>query len=78
MSVAYRTDGSEIGLRSVAFEAITVVIQNGAKDTNESLLKTVPPFLEKLQETFSMQVVSNDDRERQVPFSSFEKICFWC
>ena len=42
------------------------MIQNGAKDTNNDLFSTVPLFLDRLEETFRMQIVSVDDRERQV------------
>ena len=71
LEVAYRDDGNEIGLRASAFEAIAAIIQYGAKDTHESALQIVPHLMEKLNETFSMNVCNNDDREVQIEFQGY-------
>ena len=71
LKVAYRNDGNEIGLRASAFEAIAAIIQYGARDTHESALKIVPHLMEKLNETFSMNLCNNDDREVQIEFQGY-------
>uniref|UniRef100_A0A7S4KR14 Importin N-terminal domain-containing protein n=1 Tax=Paramoeba aestuarina TaxID=180227 RepID=A0A7S4KR14_9EUKA len=71
LACAYRMDGNEIGLRASSFEAIAAIIQFGAKDTHESGLKILPHLIDKLNETFSMQVLNNDDKEIQIEFQGY-------
>ena len=71
LQVAYRNDGNEIGLRASAFESIAAIIQYGAKDTEARALEIVPHLMEKLKETFNMNILNNDDREIQIEFQVF-------
>jgi importin subunit beta-1 len=58
-----REDADENNLRVSAYEAMNVLIQNSAKDTQHIVLKVLPVFIDRLAKTFTMQVVSSDDRE---------------
>ena len=63
MQVAEREDCDECNLRVTAFEAITVLIQYSAPDCKSILLQLLPVVLEKLNQSFSMPVLTNDDKE---------------
>jgi len=60
-----REDADESNLRPSAYEAINVLIQNGAKDTQPLVVAVLPVFLQRLEQSFSMQIVSSDDKEQQ-------------
>jgi len=60
-----RPDSSENNLRVSAYEALNVVITNAAKDTVDHILQLLPIILKRLEDTFTMQIVSADDREAQ-------------
>jgi len=60
-----REDSSESNLRTSAYEAINVLIQSGAKDTHPVILNALPIFLARLEKTFTMQIVSQDDKQEQ-------------
>jgi importin subunit beta-1 len=50
-------------LASGAYEALNLLIQNSTKDSLPLIAQLLPPFLERLEKTFSVQVVSSDDKE---------------
>jgi len=60
-----RTDASENNLRSSAYEALNTVLAQSAQDTLTNVSEIAPFICEKLEKTFAMQLVSNDDREEQ-------------
>mmetsp|Transcript_16497 Transcript_16497/g.27260 ORF Transcript_16497/g.27260 Transcript_16497/m.27260 type:complete len:855 (+) Transcript_16497:110-2674(+) len=66
LDVTERDDAAESNLRSSAYEAINVLIQNAARDVFVVLAQIIPPVIERLEKTFSMQIVSADDREEQI------------
>jgi importin subunit beta-1 len=57
MMTTEREDADESNLRTSAYEAINVLIHNGAKDTHQIVLQAVPVFIDRLEKTFSMQVI---------------------
>lgn len=63
LQVADREGSDEANLRVTAFEAITVLIQNSAPDCKAILLQLLPVIVERLNQSFSMPVLTNDDRE---------------
>jgi importin subunit beta-1 len=65
-----KDDLDENNLRASCFEAINVLIQNGAKDTVPTVAAVVPIFIDKLEKTFQLQIVSNDDKETQSELQS--------
>jgi len=64
-AVTEREDAAEANLRTSAYEAINVLIQNSATDVFPALQQIVPVVLDKLQKTFSIPIVSHDDKEEQ-------------
>ncbi|KAG8465477.1 hypothetical protein KFE25_002784 [Diacronema lutheri] len=60
-----RADSAENNLRSSSFEALNTVLSQSATDTMANLREIVPYLCDKLERTFSMQIVSADDREEQ-------------
>lgn len=60
-----RPDAGEHNLRCSAYEALNTTLTNSADDTRPSIEQLLPVVLKRLQDTFEMQVVSNDDREAQ-------------
>jgi len=65
-----RDDSNESNLRTSAYEAINILIQSGAKDTHQIILNATPLFIDRLEKSFAMQIVSQDDREQQVELQS--------
>jgi len=65
-----RTDADEANLRTAAYEVINVLIQSGAQDTVTSTVEAVPLFVSRLEKTFSMQILTTDDREVQTELQS--------
>jgi len=63
LQVTDREGCDESNLRAAAFEAITVLIQNSAPDCKQILLQLLPVIVERLNTSFSMQVLTNDDKE---------------
>lgn len=43
--------------RTSAYEAINVLIQSGAQDTHQLIMAATPVFIERLEKTFTMQVL---------------------
>jgi importin subunit beta-1 len=60
-----REDSDESNLRTSAYEAINVIINSGAKDTYSTVNAVIPVFVEHFEKTFSMQIISQDDKENQ-------------
>lgn len=65
MVTTERDDVDESNLRASAYEAINVFIQCGAKDTHPITVAALPHFIDRLEKTFQMQIVSADDKEEQ-------------
>jgi len=63
LATTERDDADENNLRVSAYEAMDVLIQNSAKDVQQTVLAVVGVYIERLAKTFQMQVVSSDDRE---------------
>eukprot|EP01118_Nematostelium_gracile_P005236 TRINITY_DN1640_c0_g1_i1.p1 TRINITY_DN1640_c0_g1~~TRINITY_DN1640_c0_g1_i1.p1 ORF type:complete len:873 (-),score=271.61 TRINITY_DN1640_c0_g1_i1:208-2763(-) len=70
LKVTERADADENNLRCSAYEAINVLIQNAAQDTHPVILAVLPHFIETLHKTFSMQILSQDDRDQQTELQS--------
>lgn len=68
--VTERDDLDENNLRASAYEAINVLVQNGAKDTLPTVAAVVPIFIDKLEKTFQLQILSQDDKEMQSELQS--------
>ncbi len=66
LKAADRDDADESFLRSAAYEALNLLIQNSAGDVKPAIAQLLPHFLERLQKTFAIQITSSDDRELQV------------
>jgi len=60
-----RADAGENNLRSSAYEALNTTIANAAEDTKGAIEQLLPAICQRLQQTFTMQIVSNDDKETQ-------------
>lgn len=65
LQVTEREDIDEGKLRASAYEAMNVIVQCGAADTLPIVGQIVPIFIQKLEATFAMQIVSMDDKEEQ-------------
>jgi importin subunit beta-1 len=65
LAASERGDASENNLRCSAYESLNLIITNAAQDTVSQVEQLLPVILKRLEDTFSMQVVSNDDREAQ-------------
>jgi len=65
LQVAEREGSDEANLRVTAFEAITVLIQNSAPDMKPVLLQLLPAIVDKLNLSFSIPVLTNDDKEQK-------------
>jgi len=61
-----RQDAAEHNLRCSAYEALNTTLQNAAEDTRPQVEQLLPVILKRLEDTFKMQIVSNDDREAQI------------
>jgi len=65
LNVADREDATESNLRVAAFEAVSVLIQNSAPDCKELLLQLLPVMIQRLQVSFSISVLTNEDKEHK-------------
>merc|ERR1719442_239405 len=63
LAVTERPDAGDNNLRSSAYEALNTTISNAAEDTKTSIEQLLPAICQRLQNTFTMQIVSNDDKE---------------
>jgi importin subunit beta-1 len=60
-----RPDAGERNLRCSGYEALNTVLSNAAEDTKPLIEQLLPVILQRLEQSFSLQIVSNDDREAQ-------------
>lgn len=65
LQVTDRDDADEKNLRNAAFEAISALIQNGAPDCKPLFEKLLPVIYSRLQASFSVPVLTNEDKERK-------------
>jgi importin subunit beta-1 len=65
VQVADREDADENNLRASAYEAINGLIQSGAQDTLTLAQEALPLFIDRLEKTFAIQVLTADDRDLQ-------------
>ena len=65
LQASERSDAGENNLRCSAYEALNTTLQNAAADTRGNVEQLLPVILQRLQDTFALQIVSNDDREAQ-------------
>lgn len=63
--VTERPDWNEFNLRTTAYEAITMMIENHPPQCREVVKQTVPAVLQRLKATFESQIVSGDDRDER-------------
>lgn len=61
-----RADAATQNLRTSAYEALNTTVTNSAEDTKDAILHLLPIIITRLEATFSLQIVSNDDRESQI------------
>jgi len=66
LAASDRPDAGEHNLRCSAYEALNMTLTNSAEDTRSQVEQLMPVILKRLEDTFSMQIVSNDDREAQI------------
>lgn len=52
-------------LRVASYEALNTLITSSALDTREHIKQILPLIITRLEQSFSMEVVSNEDREAQ-------------
>jgi len=63
---ADRTDADEDQLRTSAFEALNVVLDTSPPSVEEALSQILKLMVERLEKTFAMQIVNQDDLNNQV------------
>lgn len=63
MQVVDRSDADEKNLRVAAFEAVSALIQNAAPDCKPLLKTLLPVIVERLQKSFSISCLTNEDKE---------------
>lgn len=66
LATSERQDAGENNLRCSAYEALNTTLTNAAEDTRAQVEQLLPVILKRLEDTFMMQIVSNDDREAQI------------
>jgi importin subunit beta-1 len=65
LATTERKDAAEFRFRSASYEAINSLIICAAQDCIPFIVQLVPHLLDRLQKTFTMQVLSTDDKEEQ-------------
>eukprot|EP01098_Paradermamoeba_levis_P007846 TRINITY_DN326_c0_g1_i7.p1 TRINITY_DN326_c0_g1~~TRINITY_DN326_c0_g1_i7.p1 ORF type:complete len:854 (-),score=231.04 TRINITY_DN326_c0_g1_i7:236-2797(-) len=60
-----REDASEKKLRISAYEAINSMVVSSAKDRHGMIVMLIPLLLQRLEKTFTMQVLNFDDKQEQ-------------
>jgi len=63
--VTEREDATESNLRCSAYELINALIPAAAKDCYLTIRELVPLFIDRLEKTFGMQILSQDDKENR-------------
>lgn len=65
LQVTDREDADENNLRVAAFEAVSALIQNAAPDCVQLLQTLLPLIVGRLQASFGVSVLTNEDKERK-------------
>ncbi|KAJ6746924.1 ARM REPEAT SUPERFAMILY PROTEIN [Salix koriyanagi] len=66
LNTTERTDGSDFKLRTSAYETLNEVVRSSnVVETSLIILELLKSILHKLGQTFELQIVSSDDREKQ-------------
>lgn len=68
--VTEREDADESNLLPTAYEAVNVLIQCGAQDVFPTIAKVVSLLCDRLEKTFSIQILTVEDRDRQYELQS--------
>mmetsp|Transcript_25359 Transcript_25359/g.58536 ORF Transcript_25359/g.58536 Transcript_25359/m.58536 type:complete len:807 (+) Transcript_25359:242-2662(+) len=63
LAVTEREDWEESNLRFSAYEAVNMLIKNSAQDCKPILIQMLPLIIERLKATFSMTVLTNEEKE---------------
>jgi len=63
LKVTEREEASEANLGCAAYEAINTLIQTATKDCIPLLNSLIPVLLLRLEQTFAIQIVTQEDRE---------------
>jgi len=66
LTVTEREDATESNLRCSAYELINIMIQAAAKDCYLTIRDLIPLFTDRLEKTFSLQIISQEDKENQI------------
>jgi len=66
LNVTEREDATESNLRCSAYELINVLIQAAAKDCYPTIRELIPLFTNRLEQTFSFQIMTQEDKENQI------------
>jgi len=70
IKVSDRSDADEQNLRVSAYEATSSLLQSAAQDCLPLALQALPAFIDRFENTFKMNVLSNDDRYEQAEMQS--------
>lgn len=62
---ADRTDSDEENLRTSAYEALNIVLDSAPNSANEALGQILKVMVERLEKTFAMEIVNQDDQNNQ-------------
>eukprot|EP00698_Gefionella_okellyi_P016246 TRINITY_DN4646_c0_g1_i1.p1 TRINITY_DN4646_c0_g1~~TRINITY_DN4646_c0_g1_i1.p1 ORF type:complete len:848 (-),score=205.25 TRINITY_DN4646_c0_g1_i1:134-2677(-) len=65
LTTASREDADERGLRTACYEALNMLVQCAPQDMLPNVLTLLPEMVTRLQTTFQMQILSQDDRNEQ-------------
>jgi len=65
LEITEREDWAEDNLRAGAYEAVNMLISHAAQDVQPFIVQIIPVILERLLKSFSMQVLTTDDKEAQ-------------
>lgn len=65
LAATERHDCQEHNLRGQAYEAVNMLIQNHALDTRPVVVQVMQVVLQRLHGTFSMPIISQDDKEER-------------
>jgi len=65
LQVTEREDWAEDNLRAGAYEAVNMMIQHAAADVRPIIVEMLPVVLQRLANTFTMQVLTQEDKEEQ-------------
>lgn len=65
LAATERRDWQDHNLRGQAYEAVNMLIQNHALDTRPVVIQVMQVVLQRLHGTFSMPIISQDDKEER-------------